>query len=508
MQAATAPEDASAETWIVLLIVVGLAGRLLLAANLGLGIDESYTVATSRALAFGTYDHPPLAWWLAGGAAKLFGTEAALAVRLPFILLFAATTWLMFALGRLLFGSRAGLLAALTLNFAPVLAWTTGSFVLPDGPLIAALLAGAYCLARVLFDAGARSALWWLGAGACGGLACLSKLHGAFLFAGTALFLLTTPSQRRWLLTPWPYAGAAVAAALFLPVIIWNAQHDWASFAFQSGRARMVQLDILAPIKVLGGHALFLLPWLWLPLVVSLGRALVAGPQAQRDWLVVCLAIGPIAVFTLVAASGNKVLYHWAAPGYLFAFLLLGRDLSHMLTHAPKRARIWLASTAASLIVLLAAVVLLARLPWPPVAWPGGKAPTYPLVETVSWRELKAELAHRGLLAQPGVFVAATRWHEAGRIDIALEGLLPVRCLCTDARGYGVLYANAAHAGEDALIVGQRLSKARVETAFAACFERIDELAPVALHHNGIPVLELGLFLGRRFAPSGRGSAC
>ena len=44
---------------------------------------------------------------------------------------------LMFAFTRLLFGARAGLFAALTLNLAPVLGWTTGSFVLPDGPLIA-----------------------------------------------------------------------------------------------------------------------------------------------------------------------------------------------------------------------------------------------------------------------------------------------------------------------------------------------------------------------------------
>src|SRR5262249_34877829 len=162
-------------------------------------------VATARTFALSTFDHPPLSWWLAGGASWLFGTESALAVRLPFVLLFALTTWLMFVLTRLLFGDRAGLFAALTLHLAPVLGWTTGSFGLPAGPLGAAMLAGAYCLARVLFAQGPPSPMWWLAAGACGGVACLSKLHGAFLFAGTALYLLTTPAKRHWLLSPWPY---------------------------------------------------------------------------------------------------------------------------------------------------------------------------------------------------------------------------------------------------------------------------------------------------------------
>lgn len=498
----------NAERWVLSLIMLTLVVRLLLAATLGLGIDESYTVATSRTFVLSTYDHPPMAWWLAGASRRIFGSEAALAVRVPFIFLFALTTWLMFVLTRILFGSRAGLFAALTLNLAPVLAWTTGTFVLPDGPLLAALLAGAYCVARVLFVPCSPTALWWLGAGACGGIACLSKLHGGFLFAGTALFLLTTPSKRRWMLTPWPYLGTAVACLLFLPVIVWNVQHDWVSFAFQGRRARVVNFDVLAPLNVLAGHAVFFLPWLWVPLVASLVRALNSGPQDERGWLVTCLAIGPIAVFTLVAVSGNKVLYHWAAPGYLFAFALLGRDLAGMLMARARGVWIWLVSTAASVTVLLAAVLALAKLPWPPMAFAAGHSLTYPLIETLPWGELKSELAQRGLLTQSNLFVAATRWHEAGRIDMALEGRLPVRCLCTDARGYGVTQRNAEHAGADALIVGRNLSKTKIEMTLAACFREIHQLPPVILHQGGTPLVELQLFLGRHFVPPDKGAAC
>ena len=68
-------------------------------AALGLGVDESYMVASGRVLSLGYYDHPPAAWWLSWGAAHLFGSEAPIVVRLPFIALFALSTWLMYRLG-------------------------------------------------------------------------------------------------------------------------------------------------------------------------------------------------------------------------------------------------------------------------------------------------------------------------------------------------------------------------------------------------------------------------
>jgi len=47
------------------------------------------------------------------------------------------------------------------------------------------------------------------------------------------------PRLRRWLVSPWPYLGGLVAAAIFSPVILWNADHHWVSFIKQIGRARI-----------------------------------------------------------------------------------------------------------------------------------------------------------------------------------------------------------------------------------------------------------------------------
>ncbi len=486
---------------LVLIAAVTIA-RLVLAATLGLGVDEAYTVATSRVLALGTFDHPPLAWWLAGGAAKVFGTEAPLIVRLPFIALGALTLWLAFDAGRTLYSARAGLYAAVAIVLAPVLGWTSGSMVLPDGPLLAGFLAGLCCLARALFGDPATAPRWWLLAGVAAGVACLSKLHGVFLLAGTGLFLITTPTHRHWLVSPWPYLAAMITLAVASPFLIWNAEHNWISFAFQAGRTKTSLIDPAGPFVALGGQALFLLPWVWVALMLSLGRAVWAGPGRPRDWLLVCCAIGPIAVFTLVAITGTKTLFHWAAPGYLFACVLLGRDLARDLDAGLRRARSWLTFSSASLAVLFAAVLGLVLAPWPQVTLAGKSVP-YPLIETRSWSEVREQLAVRGLLNVPNTFVASIRWHEAGRLAVALGPAVPVRCLCADPRGFGILTDNRAHLGQDALIIMPEFAAGELPPALVTYFETIERLPSLAITQAQAPLMLLAVYLGRTLRDPG-----
>ena len=491
------PRQASSALYHVLILIAAtFLARVVFASSLGLGIDESYTVATARHPQLSQFDHPPAAWWLVWGASQLFATERALPLRLPFIALFALTTWLMFRLTTRLFDERAGLWAAVTLNFAPVLAWTSGTWILPDGPLNAALVAGANAAAAALFGVRSAAPLWWLATGACAGLALLSKFHGAFLLAGIGLFLVTVPAHRRWLATPWPYAALLVAMAVCLPVIVWNAQHDWMALAFQGGRAHFRGIDPWGLLAALAGEALYLLPWVWLPLVFCLVKAVARGPAEDRGWMVACLAIGPIVAFVVVALTGTRVLYHWAAPGYLMLFPLLGAEVAAAIANHSRYVRPWLIATATSLAVVLATVVLMAELPMPAIALPRGKNVPYPLWESLDWKDLATELEARGLLATPGLFITATRWHEAGKIDYALGGKVPVMCLCRDPRGYGVLTRPDEHLGENALIVGRALSPERAAAEYGRYFETIEQMSPIAITHAGRPAFELSVYLG------------
>jgi 4-amino-4-deoxy-L-arabinose transferase-like glycosyltransferase len=76
-------------------------------------------------------------------------------------------------------------------------------------------------------------ARWWLAAGVFAGLALLSKFTAVLLVPAVLAFMLVPDWRRRWLTSPYPWLAALIAVALFLPVLIWNYQHDWASFRFQ-----------------------------------------------------------------------------------------------------------------------------------------------------------------------------------------------------------------------------------------------------------------------------------
>jgi 4-amino-4-deoxy-L-arabinose transferase-like glycosyltransferase len=81
---------------------------------------------------------------------------------------------------------------------------------------------------------------WWLAVGVAVGCALLSKYTSLFFGPAILIWVAVVPKQRRWLLSPWPYLGAIVAFAIFAPVIVWNAEHQWLSFLKQiSGRIKV-----------------------------------------------------------------------------------------------------------------------------------------------------------------------------------------------------------------------------------------------------------------------------
>jgi hypothetical protein len=123
-----------------------------------------------------------------------------------------------------------------------------------------------------------------------------------------------------------------------------------------------------------------------------------------------------------------------------------------------------------------------------------GKDPSRDMVD---WTSLRDDLAARGLLDQPKLAVAALRWSDAGKIDYALGGRLPVICLGPDARQYSLLARNDDHAGDDVLIV-TRAAFEKIVGQYWLLFDSIEPMTPTTVLHAGHPALRLNLFLGHR----------
>lgn len=474
---------------LLLLVVLSTAVRLVFATSLGLGVDESYMVTAGRVLSLGYFDHPPASWWLSWGAAQLFATEAPIAVRLPFIALFALSTWLMARLGAAIGGERAGFCAALLLNLSPVFSVTTGTWVLPDGPLVCALLAATLCLVHALSLGRWR---WWIGTGLCAGLALFSKYSAVLTIFGAFVFLLTNREHRTWLRRPQPYIAGVLAFVVFSPVVIWNAMHAWASFAFQADRARGLGFHPLGPLIVLGGEALFVLPWIWAPMMAVFVAALRRGPIHWRSWLLACLAAPPIVGFALVALwSSQRVLFHWAAPGYLMLFPLLGKAVARRIEQA--RVRRLITATAVFVLAGVGLVCTQIRLDWlhPVIAALSRRDPD---LEGFNWTSLGPELAARGWL-RPGTVVGVPNWRDAGKIGIALGRDVTVLCLSTDARQFGLARPVQRFAGQDVLVLAADKPK-RAERTLSHAFAQLQVLGTVSIRHAGRDLGEVVVMRG------------
>ncbi len=486
---------------VVALILVGSIVRIVMAGVVGLGSDESYTVANARTFALSYVEYPPLHAWLVGAWVQAWGSQAPWLVRLPFIAFFAGSTWLMYRLAGFLSGARAGVWAALLFNLAPVFTLPHASWVLPDGPLIFFMLASACVIARLLFEEPAPSAdvPRWLAAGALAGLAMLSKYHGVFLLVGTFVFLLSWKPGRALLGKPGPWLGALAAVALFAPVIVWNANHDWSGFLFQAARLSAHSAALGRVLASLGGQAGYLAPWFFVPLAWLWIRALGRGPARPRDWFLAMLASGPILFFTLSNIAGPG-LPHWEMPGWLFVFPLLGAAAARLAQRRPALMRNSAVAAAGVLLIVIALFGAEARTGFLVDA---AHAHADPTIDVLDWNGVPSVLAERGLLKSP--VIAAVQWKEAGKLDYVMGRAVPVLCLCADPQEFRYKQTPQRFAGQDIILIGAHRPPSEIASAVRGRFARLETLQPIILRRRGRPAVELTVMRGIDFRPGDGG---
>lgn len=297
--------------------------RLLVAAITPLSPDEAYYWVWSRALAPGYLDHPPMvALWMRAGT--LIAGDTAFGIRLLGPLSVAFGSWLVVQAGDLLLpGRRAGLTAALLLN-ATLLLGVGAVTMTPDTPLLFFWTAALWALARFL---DAQRGAWLVLAGVLAGGALASKYTAVFLPAGVFLWLALVPELRPWLIRPAPWLGALLSGLVFLPVVLWNAAHAWASFAKQGGRVGSGSagraLQYLG--ELVGGQAGLATP---LVFVLCVAGVAVAVREAWRTrdpgWtLLACLTVPASLVFIQHAFSA-RVQGNWPAILYPAAAIAAG----------------------------------------------------------------------------------------------------------------------------------------------------------------------------------------
>ena len=293
-------------------ILVLAAVKLFVAGSIGLSFDESYYTFWSENLAIGYLDHPPMVAYLIAAGRAIFGDDP-FGVRFFAVACGLLTTGLVYRLGMLLADRATAVLAALLYAATPA----SGLVFLmtPDPPSALFFAATLWAVAEWLAS-GRR--WWWLIAGAMAGLGLWSKYTDAFLAPGLLLFLLAS-RERRGALASWPvWAGAALALIVFLPVILWNGEHGWASFTFQGQRTVTSGLDPNWAgnlLDLLGGQALYQVPVLVLLALAGLVTFFVRrGAEEWRGLSLPVWASLPALLYFAFHAFHAHVEANWLIP--------------------------------------------------------------------------------------------------------------------------------------------------------------------------------------------------
>ncbi|MGJ4942976.1 glycosyltransferase family 39 protein [Bradyrhizobium sp. HKCCYLS1011] len=362
MISAAAAEDARLVRNVWLTIVALTVLRLVAAAVTPITFDEAYYWMWSKHLAFGYYDHPPLVA-LVIRLGTLVAGDTELGVRLVSILLALPMCYAVYRTAEILFGGvRVAATAALLLNVTLMAAVGT-MIVTPDAPLLVASSFVLFCCAKVLET---ERGAWWLGVGTAAGLALTAKYTAMFFGAAILIWLVAVPKLRHWLRSPWLYLGGLVALAIFSPVIVWNAEHQWVSFIKQLGRARIEDFRPAYIAELIPTQFAFATPLVFILGVMGVYALLTrkAGEAAGR--VLVSVMVWVIVAYFIWHSLHARVEANWFAPIYP-AFVVAAAFAAHLVPWRPREqrtVRFCLRFAAPVGIVMFVALIVQANTGW------------------------------------------------------------------------------------------------------------------------------------------------
>ncbi len=291
--------------------------------------EEAYYWNYSQHMAMGYLDHPPMVALLIWFGTHLFGNSE-VGVRCGAFLCWFVTAWFSYQLTLSVSDKKAALNALVLIASLPLF-FGTALVITPDAPLIACWAGTLFFLHRALIDENQKS---WLGVGIFLGLGLVSKYTIVLLGPAIILFMLIDPRSRRWFFKPQPYLAAILAVLIFSPVILWNYQHGWASFLFQSqhriaGVFRFSTPTLLATILLLLTPTGLFAAWTSIRAFRkskpdSITRLTDGYPRHRLFAL--CMTLVPLSVFVFFSFS-REVKLSWAGPLWLAFIPLMAASL-------------------------------------------------------------------------------------------------------------------------------------------------------------------------------------
>jgi len=425
--------------WSLLLLIatVRFALHLLLDGQYGFHRDELQVLDDARHLAWGYVPYPPLTPFFAAIDLTLFG-DSPTGFRVFAALTQCVAMVLAGSIAREFGGGRAAqLLAALASMAMPfsLLAASQLEYVAPD--LLWWVLL-AWLLLRLINSGDSR---WWLAIGGVIGLGMLTRYTIGACAVAIVVGVVVTP-LRRELRSPWLWAGVVASLLVFVPNLLWQAQHDFVYLEFMrhihERDIRWGRTSGYFPEQLFGNASVVTLP-LWLG---GLWFVLRARDDA-RQRIVACMYLVPLLLFALARGRG-----YYMAPAYPMLLAAGAVAFERILDRRSARVVTAMRATAWSLIALAIVTSAAVALPLAPVnssGWRLSRAVHDNFAEQIGWPEFVEQVAgiYRALpdSERPLTGILASNYGEAGAIDFYGPALgLPAALSGVNTywyRGYG-----------------------------------------------------------------------
>lgn len=319
------PSEKQIRRTLWILILLSFAVRAFVAGFIELGNDEVYYWTYAKFPALSHFDHPPMVGWVIQLFTLNLHFYSEFFIRLASIVFGTINTFLIFLIGKTIKDSLTGLYAAFLFTASFYCFIISGTFIMPDTPQVLFWLLSLLFLLKSLPDRSLSktSRLFLLVSGFTIGLALLSKYHSVFLISGAFLYILFF--NRSWFRVKETYIAFFIAVLLFAPVIAWNWQNQFISFAFHESRVDPsesgIRWDYLMTEII--GQFFYNNPVNFIIIIIAF-IGLIKGKKfinKEKLWLILFMSI-PLSLVFLSFSLFNSTLPHWTGPAYI-GFILI-----------------------------------------------------------------------------------------------------------------------------------------------------------------------------------------
>lgn len=479
------------EVKYLLLVVISI--RIISIFIMGPMPQDAYYFFYAQHPSLSYFDHPPAIAYLLWLFTTVFGHHV-IAIKLAVTSLTILTCLSVYQLALKFLGEKERI-KAIVLFLSSLMVSILSLISTPDTPLLFFWALSLLALYEAIFK---ERKLFWLLAGFLMGLAFDSKYTAVFLPAGMILFLLFSAKHRKYLFTIWPWLSGFLMILTSAPVIIWNVNNHFASFAFQgSQRMHDAAAFSIKPTLFLGliGHQLALLiPVFFITVILSVYQlikkyAINLKQMPDKHIFLLCFFL-PLFLTFLCLSPIYWVKINWMMPAYITGTLLAATLING------KWLRIQLYLSAVVHLALLVEVLF--------YPFPIKSDDTW-----VGWADLSKQVFEVKARQKADFIFSADNYKTSAALNLYTKNLVyGQNVIGLNALQFDFIGTNLTLlAGKDAIYVDsdRDFKDSKINpvppTLVLPFFKSVTQLKPILIYFMGRPVRKFYIYLCKGYRP-------